>query len=311
MNEKLSIVKVLGTGAALSPNLTNTSFSLLDGQILVDCGYNIFSHLYQNEKEILNNLKYIFITHCHADHMGSLESLIYYNEFIRKKPLTVYMSKDTFVAKFIKIILNGKTDYTLNISVPFDYTSFRILTGINTYPLKNYEFLHCKINDDIIKIIANKIPSRQNSDNDYVDFVSRIYSDELALDNSKIFYKLSVNYITRQNHFGSYLNTSYIFKIDFHDFSIVIGISGDMKADIVFEKAIRGIIETCLNVKRYIVFHDCKDTRLLTNVHATKFDMEQIYSEEFRNHIINVHNNKDPEIRELIYNIEEQCLEEL
>ena len=60
--QNISLVKVLGTGSALIPEITNTSFLLLDGKILVDCGYNVFGKLMKDYKKELNEkLSCIFI----------------------------------------------------------------------------------------------------------------------------------------------------------------------------------------------------------------------------------------------------------
>ena len=71
-------IKILGSGSAFDIEKTNSSF-LVDDK-LVDWGYNVFTKL---RKENIDVDK-VFITHTHFDHIGSLETLAYYNFFIRK-----------------------------------------------------------------------------------------------------------------------------------------------------------------------------------------------------------------------------------
>lgn len=70
----------LGRGSAFFPVLGNTSAYLeKDGTLLfLDCGESVFGMLY--DRGILNRVQevYVLITHLHADHVGSLGSLISY-----------------------------------------------------------------------------------------------------------------------------------------------------------------------------------------------------------------------------------------
>lgn len=79
------MLKFLGIGSAFSPDLGNTSAYFLKGNdlYLIDCGSLVF-------KEIINVIDFnnikdmnIFITHSHADHIGSLGTLVsyIYNKF--------------------------------------------------------------------------------------------------------------------------------------------------------------------------------------------------------------------------------------
>ena len=72
----------LGNGSALNPGMTNSSFLVKNNKqyMLIDCGYNVFSELFTN-KDILNNITHICITHMDDDHIGSLRSLMYYLYF--------------------------------------------------------------------------------------------------------------------------------------------------------------------------------------------------------------------------------------
>ena len=79
-------LKFLGKGAAFYPVLGNTSaYFIYDKNLfLIDCGESVFKKVY--EKDLFSEIDnlYVFITHTHSDHIGSLSSLIFF-QFI---PLT-------------------------------------------------------------------------------------------------------------------------------------------------------------------------------------------------------------------------------
>lgn len=70
----------LGKGSAFYPVFGNTGAYLRSGSelYLLDCGETIFDTLYR--KEDLNSITavYVILTHLHADHVGSLGTLISY-----------------------------------------------------------------------------------------------------------------------------------------------------------------------------------------------------------------------------------------
>jgi ribonuclease BN (tRNA processing enzyme) len=68
----------IGNGTAFNPETPNTSFLLKDF-LLIDCGYNVFKELKENFN--IEKIKLIAITHNHADHIGSLETLLFYKKF--------------------------------------------------------------------------------------------------------------------------------------------------------------------------------------------------------------------------------------
>ena len=96
-------IKILGSGSAFDVEKTNSSF-LVDDK-LVDCGYNVFTKL---RKENIN-VNEVFITHIHFDHIGSLETLIYYNFFIRKIKTKIYADK-IIIDELKRIFLTSLND---------------------------------------------------------------------------------------------------------------------------------------------------------------------------------------------------------
>ena len=90
------ILNFLGCGCAYRPDLGNTSawFAVDKHLFLLDCGENIFTLL--QRKQLLKEYDDItvLITHCHADHAGSLSTLISYTHYVEKKPITVYFPEE-------------------------------------------------------------------------------------------------------------------------------------------------------------------------------------------------------------------------
>ena len=325
----VSLVEVLGTGSAFRPENTNTSFLLLNGKILVDCGYNVFQKLMSDYKKQLDEeLRYVFVTHGHDDHIGSLQTLIYYNEFIRKSPLTVYLPYSVFVYNFYNFIRNGKLDPATNATTPFEYTDFKILIHEVINRKKQGEELD-RVND--FREIMETIPKRligDDDDNAYIlgkssldvtvndkGIVMGNNNDKslITSNNRDIKFRVYTKYITRPNH-GNWLNTSYIFHIIIDDENInkknnvLIGISGDMRADKVFETYFNIEYNTILdhsNAKVYpVVFHDFSHAEYPGCIHATQHQFDHIYSEEFQKWIVKVHHDEPPTFDQLQFSLE-------
>lgn len=94
-------IKQLGNGGAFNFEMTNTSFlvDIDDEYTLIDCGYNVYSELRNQDKskEIdLKKLIRVYITHMDDDHMGSLKTLIYYQYFINNIILEVVSYKEVY-----------------------------------------------------------------------------------------------------------------------------------------------------------------------------------------------------------------------
>lgn len=87
----VKILRFLGCGAAFNPALGNTSayFEKNNNLYLIDCGELIFHKLYEEGMLTKYNDIYVLITHMHADHVGSLGSLISYAYFVIGKKITV------------------------------------------------------------------------------------------------------------------------------------------------------------------------------------------------------------------------------
>jgi glyoxylase-like metal-dependent hydrolase (beta-lactamase superfamily II) len=75
----------IGTGSAFNPFLGNTSFLVYgtaNRVLLVDCGTTVGHRLI--ELGLIRRVTDVIITHTHADHIGSLETLAFYHHFVCK-----------------------------------------------------------------------------------------------------------------------------------------------------------------------------------------------------------------------------------
>ena len=110
-------LKFLGKGAAFYPVLGNTSaYFIYDKNLfLIDCGESIFKKVY--EKDLFSEINdiYVFITHTHCDHIGSLSSLILYCSHKFDIKTKIVIPKENNYLDSIKNILDSmgvdKSDY--------------------------------------------------------------------------------------------------------------------------------------------------------------------------------------------------------
>lgn len=86
----------LGSGACFYPALHNTSayFVVDNNLILLDCGESVYERLLKNMDISQFEQIYVIITHLHADHVGSLGSLLSYCSCILNKRIFVIHPQD-------------------------------------------------------------------------------------------------------------------------------------------------------------------------------------------------------------------------
>ena len=136
-------LKFLGKGAAFYPVLGNTSaYFIYDKNLfLIDCGESVFKKVY--EKDLFSEIDniYVFITHTHSDHIGSLSSLILYCSHKIDIKTKIVIPKENKYLDSIKNILDSmgvdKSDYEFVNDVDLD-NKFDVFDNI-----RYVETTHC------------------------------------------------------------------------------------------------------------------------------------------------------------------------
>lgn len=85
-------INFLGTGGAFDLLEKNSSVVIKtsSGTILIDCGFTVYPELLA--KGLVEKIDYIFITHCHEDHIGSLSTFVYHKYFGQKQTAKIECS---------------------------------------------------------------------------------------------------------------------------------------------------------------------------------------------------------------------------
>ncbi len=140
--------KFLGYGDAFNVKRGNTSAYYKEGSslFLIDCGETVFSSLIENK--VLDGVKdiYIFITHTHADHIGSIGTLIMYNYFKSHIKNHIILSKDIEHKTNIDLIvrafgcLDEMFDYVYEDELDNKFSAFERVYYVKT---THYETLNC------------------------------------------------------------------------------------------------------------------------------------------------------------------------
>ncbi len=109
----------IGSGSGLNPILGNTSFRVLtEGgpALVVDCGFTVGLKLI--EHGLIDGANDILVTHCHADHIGGLETLALYHYFVRRNRGSarprLYVATDDFAHNLWQHSLRGGMDIIID-----------------------------------------------------------------------------------------------------------------------------------------------------------------------------------------------------
>ncbi len=98
IGEDLLEIYPIGYGSAFATVEGNSSFYIIDSKteksLLLDCGSLVYKSL--RYKELTNKVDWVFITHTHEDHIGSLSTLIYENFFIHGRVLNIICASEIY-----------------------------------------------------------------------------------------------------------------------------------------------------------------------------------------------------------------------
>lgn len=128
----------IGTGSCFNNKLGNTSafFKNGDSMFLIDCGEDVFKKI--KESDILygvNNL-YVFITHTHSDHIGSLPSLIFYLKDVKKTNVNILAPLGAYTFNVLENMSCYKFDhFTPHILMPDIHHNFLDSLGLYICPV--------------------------------------------------------------------------------------------------------------------------------------------------------------------------------
>lgn len=189
----------LGYGDAFNTKYGNTSAYFIDHNnlFLIDCGENVFTSLIENK--VLTGIEemFIFITHTHADHIGSLGTLIMYNYFKSHIKTHIVLARDKKHKKNIDTIirafgcLDEMFDYLFEDDLDNRFSSFDKIYYLKTTHYKTLECYSILIEhnkkvtfysgdtnelDTLIGII-----SKHNIDRIYIDTTSASYEGNVHM----------------------------------------------------------------------------------------------------------------------------------
>lgn len=117
-------IEFLGTGGAFDVDYGNSAALLQVNQhtILLDCGFTVYTALRQKQR--LEQIDSILLTHLHNDHSGSLANLLLHFQFFipEKRPVLLYPEE-----KFRKELLEF---LRMQIKNPEKYADFKLLQDV-------------------------------------------------------------------------------------------------------------------------------------------------------------------------------------
>lgn len=269
--ENVVLVRQIGNGTAFQPDATNTSFTLFNDRLLVDCGYNVFGRLL--ELGIADKIDVVFITHTHDDHIGSLGSFLYYREFVVQKPIVVIGS--TRVFEYLKLVLQGFS----RIRYPNGLEQLKYVRPIVVSSATKFEYHSPDRTNYRVVVSSRDIFSHSFDDN----FPTTMYSF--------FFYEFHKEH-SKENEELEGLGLSPSYKM-IPVAKVVI--TGDTKANPEIEQF---SFEPFPEIRQdhtagLIVFHDFSKLNNIQIPHAVDKDYSDVYSDKFKKYVVKVHTGEE------------------
>jgi ribonuclease BN (tRNA processing enzyme) len=205
----------IGIGGAFTRSLNQTNLLIIKGDdhLLVDCGAKTPQALHELGVEI-TEIKNVFITHSHSDHIGGMEELILKNRYITKTKPNIIIN-ETYQHLLWDMSLRGGCAFNeknANDVLAFhDFFNIVRPRYLHRYPRETMEAQIGGIN---LKIMRTKhIPNTSNS------WESSFWSCGIIIDNRVLF--------TADTRFDSDLlhdyDTLFSFEMIFHDCQFYTG----------------------------------------------------------------------------------------
>lgn len=116
MTEVVMDLRFSGCGSAYYPSLGNTSawYRLDDTLFLMDCGENVFTTMRQTDGCLQGvRTAFIFITHLHADHCGSLPTMLSYLRYVVGAAVTIIHPEASSIHAFLACSGASKSSYQI------------------------------------------------------------------------------------------------------------------------------------------------------------------------------------------------------
>lgn len=187
-----------GRGAMLNPNEGNNAAYFEDNNnfFLIDCGEDVAGKLIRMGKLDQDKNYYVFITHTHGDHIGSIGTLQQYLYWVRGKKLKIVFGNGMRYANDILAIMNSfgivqgtydivNTRMLNDISPMFSRIRYVESTHGDT-PLKSASIIIETDNGNILYTgdIADSRVIREFLTNNFPDTIDKIYVDTSLEKNS-------------------------------------------------------------------------------------------------------------------------------
>jgi len=117
----------LGKGSAYNPVMKNTSaYFIYDNNFfLLDCGESVFEQIHDFIELRDCEQIYVLITHLHADHIGSLGSMISYCRYVLDRRIHI-IHPDTSVIELLTLLGINKENYIYQSELPADLKDIKV-----------------------------------------------------------------------------------------------------------------------------------------------------------------------------------------